>query len=504
MPFSGLLAGAELPPLTSPASVPEWARPGRYRPARWDGGPIETEKGRLSDWPNFTLADDRGVMAATRDWHNPRTVEFLKTAHINWAWITWSVGFSRQTEEAQWAQARRYIEECHRSGIRVAAYLSIANMFWADMFENAPDSRDWVERLSDGSPRYYKRPHRYMARITNTAWLDYVRMRVRTALDAGADSFWLDNTFQYHGAENVRRLLEEVYAEAAAHGRQIVLMSNYNRGIYGWARFQNGVMTEDGQEPGWYPEDPEPRRLVTNAGLLRYHYGLSEGWRPVSVEYGGRHRGERFTTPMEPRKWQLSLAECAAFQASLAPFFEGLFLRDLYHGEAAAMEKLRAIGKYNAFFEQHEQYYRDVRSAAGIAVLAGGDDRIVPALNALAARNVQFDVIFSAAEGRRYRKVFDAKELPRDSTEYDLLSVEAPATVLYNAVRQEKPRRLVLHLLNYAQSPVTGVRVRLREPAAPATLLSPDFGGVRELRLAGNVFEVPTLLTYALVAIVVQ
>ena len=489
------------PPLASPASIPDWARPGRIRSARWDGGPIEAEKGRLSDWPHYTAADELGVMAATRGWYHPRTVEFLKTAHINWAWITWSVGFSEKTERIQWEQAQRYIEECHRQGIRIAAYLSIANMFFADMFENVPGSREWVEMLPDGTPRFYKRPNRYMARIDGRPWLDYVKMRVRAALDAGADSFWIDNTFAYHGEENVRRLLDEVYGEAVERGRQVVIMSNYNRNVYRWARLQNGVTTEDGQEPGWYPDDPEPRRLVTNAGLLRYQYAVSEGWRPVSVEYGGRHDGERFTNPMEPAKWQLSLAECAAFQASLEPFFEGLFLRDLYRGEPAAKERLAAIGRYNAFLERYEQYYTSVESAAQIAVLAS-DDKAVAALNSLAARNVQFDVVFSPPAPGRYRRVLDTGSLPQEiARDADPVAVEAPSTVLYNVVRQRGERRLLLHVLNYAGTPASSLRVRLREPAVSATLLSPDFDGPRELPITGGSFSVPELRIYNLVAI---
>jgi len=386
---------AGLPALTSPESLPEWARTGRYRSARWDGGSIEAEKGRLSGWGNYTPEDPLGIMAATRDWHNPRTVEFLKTAGVNWAWVTWSVGFSHETEEAQRRELRPYINECRKNGIRVAAYISIANMFWRDMFANVPVSKTWVDVVPDGSPRFYSFPNRYMARISHPEWLDYAKDRVRAAMEAGVDSFWIDNTFSYHGAEDTQRFLSEAYKEAGRFGRKVVIMSNYNRGTYTWARFQNGVTTEDAEEPGFYPEDTPEKRLVTNVGLLRYQYGISEGWRPVSVEYGGRHRGDRFTTPMESHKWQLSLAEAAAFQASLEPFFEGMFLRDLYRGELQAIEKPKAIGRYNAFFEQHSEYYVEPQSAAKIAVFSDTTDRIVPLLNQLAEYNVEFDVLFN-------------------------------------------------------------------------------------------------------------
>ena len=581
--------------LASADSLPDWARSGAVRSARWDGGPAEAEKGRLSGWPNYTLEDRLGVMAATRDWYNPRTVEFLKMAHVNWAWVTWSVGFSHQTEKPQWEVARRYIEVCHKSGIKVTAYMSIANMFWKDMFQNEPASRDWVQILPDGSPFFYSPPHRYMADISRREWLDYLKVRVRGALAAGADGFWIDNTFEPCGAANVQKLLAEIYLEAAHFGRKIVINSNYNNGIFTWARLQNSITTEDGVEPGFYPEEPEGQRLVTNVGLLRYHYGISEGWRPVSVEYGGRYRGNRLTTPMEPNKWQLSLAECQAFQASLEPFFEGLFLTDLYNNKANAMGGLKAIGQYNSFFEKHQQYYANPRSAARIAVISDTTDRVVPLLNRLAAFNLQFDVLFnyqtSALEklrsypvvlaphtnplsnqfcaalaqfvknGGTFIAIQDAslfgllgesradfglagvlgismRRLPSEKTvvvlgrgkaiyypflpdaaklAFELKSlveadeaveVEVPQNVLYNVLRQERSRRLLVHLLNYTQKRLTDIKIRVRGKVTAAQVLSPDGGLERPIRVVANgpvtSIEVPELLTYDLVPISIE
>jgi len=35
------------------------------------------------------------------------------------------------------------IEECHRNNIRVATYISNANMFYKDMFQAEPESQRW-------------------------------------------------------------------------------------------------------------------------------------------------------------------------------------------------------------------------------------------------------------------------------------------------------------------------------------------------------------------------
>ncbi len=171
-------------------------------------------------------------------------------------------------------------------------------------------------------------------------------------------------------------------------------MSNYNQRIYTWGKLQNGVSTEDGQEPGYYT-DKQPPYVVTNAGLLRFSYTVGDGWRPVSMEDGGRHWGDRMTTPMEPRKWQLAVAECAMYHASLEPYAEGLFLRDLYFGEPRALEGWRALGAYNAFLEKNEAYFTHPQSLARVAILSDATDFVVPYLNDLSERNLNYDVIFN-------------------------------------------------------------------------------------------------------------
>ncbi len=382
-------------PILDPAKIPSFFKTGRFRSARWDGGPIEAEKGRLSLWPNFTADDPRKVLQATRDWYNPRTIEFLKKAHINWAWVTWSVGFSPETERPQQELVARYIELCHRQNIRVTAYFSVGNMFWKDMFEKVPESIAWVDRLPDGGPRFYSRPSRYMADIANPGWMKLQRERVEAAARAGADALWIDNTFAYYGDQKVTRFLDEIYDVAAKINPHIVIMSNYNHEILTWGRLQNGVTTEDGDEPGYYWAGSGKPRWVTNAGLLRHAYAIGEGWRPVSMEFGGRSHGERMTTPMAPAKWQLAIAECAMYGVSLEPYFEGLFLRDLYFGVPAAMKGLEAIGEYNAFLERHEEFFTNPESLARVAIVTDTTDTVTPQLDALSRENLNYDVMFN-------------------------------------------------------------------------------------------------------------
>ena len=380
--------------MLDPSMLPGWLATGQFRSARWDGGPIEAEKGILSGWADYKENDPLRMLEATRDWYNPRTIEYLKLAHINWAWVTWSNGFSPASEQEQRNLLGRYIRLCHENQIHVAAYISIGNMFWKDMFEHIPSSTAWVKRDFGGGPLFYSRPNRYMADITNPDWMALQRERLGAAVRAGADALWVDNTFSYYRMQDVSHLLEALYDTAAESNPHFVIMSNYNEGIYTWGRLQNGITTEDGDEPGYYTDKTVPY-LITNAGLLRYNLGVAEGWRPVSIEDGKRHNGDRMVTSMKPRKWQLAIAECAMNHAALEVYFEGRFLRDAYFKNPEAMQSLLAIGKYNAFLERNQQYLADPQSLSQVAVLSDTTDAIVPYLNQLAANRLSYDVIFN-------------------------------------------------------------------------------------------------------------
>src|ERR1700679_3053002 len=60
-PVAKSLYPAQWPAGPTPDSVPDWAKPGRIRFARWDGGPLETAKGILSGWSKFNPPDPNYV-----------------------------------------------------------------------------------------------------------------------------------------------------------------------------------------------------------------------------------------------------------------------------------------------------------------------------------------------------------------------------------------------------------------------------------------------------------
>ena len=418
---------AEWPQGPAADSLPAWARPGSIRIARWDGGRIEVAKAMLSGWPGFNppLPDNIYTMA---NWYDPRTVQLLRDAGINVAWVTFSNGFSIPTEREHQEQLRRYIAECHRAGIHVIAYESVANIFWEDMFEHVPESRGWIRMGEDGKPVPYGsgdyskmgRVTRYMADLSNPGWRDYLKKRVDLAIDAGADALMYDNNF----GGNLMDLYQDIYRHGASRKKDFLIMGNFHQASYVLNRLTNCITTEDGAEPGVYDSahvaglkarvDAKQLipvgegRLVTNAGLFRILNGLSGGWKPILVEDGGREVGVRETTPMAAQRQQLALAEAMSFGAGMEVFVEGDFARGLFENEPGAMAIWRAIGVYNRFFAAHEQYYTGAESHAPIAVVLDDRSESVSLADGLASRHVLFDVIYESDLAAKHLAAYKA------------------------------------------------------------------------------------------------
>jgi hypothetical protein len=410
--------GATAEPVVWPAgpsrdSVPAWARNGAIRFARWDGGRIETAKALLSGWPNF-WPPDPDVLYATDNWYNLKTIQLLREARVNMIWVTFSNGFSNQTERLNQEQLRRYIAECHRQGIHVMAYESITNMFWQDMFKNVPESRNWPAIGKDGKPvpygaAAYKKIgyiSRYMANLSYPEWQAYLRKRVDLALDAGADGVDYDNNF----TRNITQLMniyEMIYKYGSKRKKDFLLMGNFHSSSYVANRLTNSMTTEDGAEPGIY-DTQHLRRLrnrqnllaagngylINNGGLFRALDALSDGWKLNLVEDGRREYGQREAKAMSPERRQLAMAEAMSFGAADELFVEDALATALWNHDPDALALWKAIAQYNRFFAGHEPYYTGTRSMAPLAVMLDDTSRGVDLLNGLAARNVLFDVVY--------------------------------------------------------------------------------------------------------------
>jgi hypothetical protein len=410
------------------STVPAWAKSANIRFARWDGGRIETAKAMLSGWEGLNPPDPDIAYTMT-NWYGSDTVKLLVKAHINVVWITLSVGFSPEAEAAHQAEVRRYIAECHRNGIHVMAYESIANIFWEDMFARHPEAKGWVQLRKDGTPTPYGsadynrmgRTTRYMADLNNPEWQKLVLQRVDLAIESGADGIIYDN----NSSDALIPMYEKIRDHAMERRHEFLIMANFHHDTYALNRLLNCITTEDGREPGLWGEDAKnfaaikeqlpyaqklgARYVVNNFGLLSMHEALSEGWKPTTVEDGTRANLTRYETFMPVAHQKLALAENMAFGVPLELYVEGRPANELYTQEPGAVAVWDAVAQYNGFFAQHQELYEGAHSVAPLAIVVDDRSEGVPVLNGLAARGVPFVVVYerdvTAEMLKRYQAV---------------------------------------------------------------------------------------------------
>ena len=192
------------------------------------------------------------------NWYRPSTIPFLRSADINLVWVTFSVGFSIPTERRQREMLRDYMEQCHRQGIHVMAYESVANLFWEYMYQHVPESKQWVAVAADGEPvpdgagNYAKmgRVTRYMADLTKLQWRDYLKRRIDLAIEAGADGVMYDNCASLRLADTFQDLMQH----ALSRKKDFLLMANFHRHDFILNRLVNAITTEEGGEAGIFTD----------------------------------------------------------------------------------------------------------------------------------------------------------------------------------------------------------------------------------------------------------
>lgn len=189
--------------------LPAWAERGKTQFHNRHGGPAEVAKNVLSwmalrDHSFDDLMKNGNLFSAklTPDviwgWTNAYTEKFLDELAdigIGLLQVTWSCGFSLESESRQRDILVEFIEKAHARNIRICAYLSLTNIFWKDAFSQKPELEQIVARHTDGSPVLYGYCEaRYLACVNQPAWLEHLKEPMRLALTVGnADAVYFDN-----------------------------------------------------------------------------------------------------------------------------------------------------------------------------------------------------------------------------------------------------------------------------------------------------------------------
>ena len=204
------------------------------------------------------------------------------------------------------------------------AYQSVANMFWEDMYQNVPESKNWVlvAATASRSPTARAttakmgRVTRYMADLSKPAWREYLKKRIDLAIEAGADGIMYDNCLA-GSTVDMAAVFQEIMQYSLGRKKDFLIMANFHRDKYilnrVLERHHHRGRRRGGRVLREEPRDSGPRRgeratmlpvdggyLVNNIGLFRTFENLAEGWKPVMIESNLREVGVRRRTSCVP------------------------------------------------------------------------------------------------------------------------------------------------------------------------------------------------------------
>jgi len=428
---------AKYPTFTVSRELPDWVRKGRNQFQCQHGGPAELAKDVLFHWSTKTYSFD-DLMAADGlfcarltpevvwDWAGTYCEEygFLdKMAELgkDFIQVTWSCGFSTQSEAIQRKIVTDFTRRAHKRGIKICAYLSLTNIFWKDAFEHEAFLKDLTAKYSDGRVAGYAYSQaRYLACISQPGWVDYLKSKVRLAIEeADVDGIYFDNLCAACGCDVCNRRFGDfterlVGKRYALPERKEMLPPGREKGVADELTIEDErrktVAEKDDERcrdylcrmfEAWniadalkqirddafalkfpllfsanghmlpfvydvcnvlYSEDLAIRGADWDGiPLMRYLAAASEGWKTVST-YGPVHSGDA----------RLAMAQAMAFQG---------------HN---FNEKHKP---YNVFFREHPEIYADVEPMAKLGVIWEWPKRRGLYLQPLGQKSILYKVI---------------------------------------------------------------------------------------------------------------
>ena len=131
------------------------------------------------------------------DWFDAESPALMEELGLNWLHCRFYKGMGWEEERKDFPNVRRFVENCHRHGVRALAYVQFSTLYPETMGREIPNLRDWEQIDENGRKRPYLESYfRTLPCITCAEWVEYLKKVCTIALtDGGFDGIMFDNAW---------------------------------------------------------------------------------------------------------------------------------------------------------------------------------------------------------------------------------------------------------------------------------------------------------------------
>ena len=131
-----------------------------------------------------------------RWWDSEDCPKLMESLGRNWLLCRFYKGMGWEEEKKDFPNVKRFVENCHKHGVKAVAYIQFATMYPETMRKEIPDFDSWLARRPNGSPYTYGSYFRLEPCFNEPEFEEYLKKIIRIALEDGKfDGVFFDNAY---------------------------------------------------------------------------------------------------------------------------------------------------------------------------------------------------------------------------------------------------------------------------------------------------------------------
>lgn len=131
------------------------------------------------------------------DWFDAESPALMEEHGLNWLHCRFYKGMGWEEEKKDFPNVKRFVENCHRHGVRALAYVQFATLYPETMKREIANLDEWAQVDADGRhSTYYSSYFRWLPCVTCDEWVEYLKKVCTIALAEGDfDGIMFDNAW---------------------------------------------------------------------------------------------------------------------------------------------------------------------------------------------------------------------------------------------------------------------------------------------------------------------